>query len=92
MSLWLLDFNQCRIISTGQTGVEEAVDTFCVNDPYYPRPNMVEQLWNVYRDAYWSASTDLIAGTEHSFLPGLLIEGVKARLSDGAGGKRQDTA
>jgi Zinc finger protein len=27
-----------------QTGVEEAVDAFCVNESYYPRPNVDEQL------------------------------------------------
>jgi hypothetical protein len=47
---------------------------------------------NVSQDVYLSASTDLIGGTEHSFLPGLFIEGVKARLSNRAVGERQDAA
>ena len=81
VSLWLLDFNQCREISMDQKGVDEAVDAFCVNDPYYPHPSVDEQLWMLFRDEYLSASAVMVDGTHHSSLPRLFIQGVMARLS-----------
>lgn len=81
VSLWLLDFNQCREISMDHKGVDEAVDAFCVNDPYYPRPSVDEQLWIVFRDQYLSASAVIMDGTDHSSLPGLFVQGVVARLN-----------
>lgn len=64
-----------------QKGVDEAVDAFCVNDPYYPRPNVDEQLWMLFRDEYLSASAVMVDGTHHSSLPSLFVQGVMARLS-----------
>ena len=36
--MWLLDFNQCHKMAMDGHGVEQAVDAYFVNDPYYPRP------------------------------------------------------
>jgi Zinc finger protein len=88
-SLWLLDFNQCRRISMDLTGVDVAVDAFCVNDPYYPRPNVDEKLWTVSREAYLSASAEIVGCAGNSSLPGLFIEGVAARLNSSKGGEYQ---
>lgn len=88
VSLWLLDFNQCRKISMDQLGIDEAVDAFCVNDACYPRPNVDEHLWIVFCDAYRFASEEITKGTQHFSLPGLSIQGVVARLADkGKGGQ-----
>ncbi|KAG9513371.1 4HBT like protein, partial [Aureobasidium melanogenum] len=39
VSIWLLDFNQCRRFSHDQAGLKQLVDAFWWNDPYYPRPS-----------------------------------------------------
>ncbi|KAG9531859.1 4HBT like protein, partial [Aureobasidium melanogenum] len=39
VSVWLLDFNQCRRFSHDQAGLKQLVDAFWWNDPYYPRPS-----------------------------------------------------
>ena len=35
---WLLDFNQCHKIATNKRGVDQVVDPYFTNNPYYPRP------------------------------------------------------
>jgi Zinc finger protein len=82
--LWLLDFNQCRKISMDQDGVDEAVDAFYVNDPYYPRPNIDKGLWDVFREEYLTSSSRIVGGTEYQALPALFIAGVLKRLNRGA--------
>jgi Zinc finger protein len=86
VSLWLLDFNQRQKISTAQDGVIEAVDAFCVNDPYYLCPEVGEQLWIVFQDAYLSASAKITRGTDHCLPPGLFVGGVLIRLSGSLAG------
>ena len=36
--VWLLDSNQCKLISMDQQGVDQAVKRFVDNDPHSPRP------------------------------------------------------
>ena len=36
--MWLLDFNQCHEMTMDERGLEQAVESYFVNDPYYPRP------------------------------------------------------
>jgi hypothetical protein len=36
--MWLLGFNRCQDMTMDESGVNQAVDTYFVNDPYYPRP------------------------------------------------------
>ncbi len=81
LGLWYLDFNQCHKTSIDQRGVDEAVDAFCVNDTYYPRPYVDEQLWIFFRDKCLSASALIVDDTDRSSLPGLLVQEVVAKLS-----------
>jgi Zinc finger protein len=37
LCMWLLDFNQCKI-TMDERGVDQAVDAYITNGPYYPRP------------------------------------------------------
>ncbi len=78
--LWLLDYNQCREFSMDQRGIDEAVEAFCVNGPCYPRPNVDEQPWIVFRGKYLSASAVIMDGTDRSSVPGLFVQGVVARF------------
>jgi Zinc finger protein len=69
-------------------GLDEAVDVFCVIGPYYPRLNVDELLWFIFRDAYLLTSVVIVGDTESDTLPELFIECVNARLC-GRGVKRQ---
>lgn len=65
ISIWLLDFNQCKKFEHNAQGLKQLVDGFYWNDPYYPRPGSRHQddkhLWEVFRDAYLEAS-DVLGG------------------------------
>ncbi|KAK4926148.1 hypothetical protein LTR49_006852 [Elasticomyces elasticus] len=60
--LWMLDFNQVRVIEDPMLRVEQAVEAFLINDPYYPKPlpdsPADEGLWQ--RDASARGGSDEI--------------------------------
>jgi len=61
LSIWLLDFNQCKEFEHNPQGLKQLVDGFWWNDPYYPRPND-KTLWKTFKDAYLEASDELSEG------------------------------
>ncbi|KAK4891486.1 hypothetical protein LTR27_009981 [Elasticomyces elasticus] len=60
IALWMLDFNQVRVIEDPMVRIEQAVEAFLINDPYYPKPlpddPADEALWTAFRDAYFETS------------------------------------
>jgi hypothetical protein len=36
-SMWILDFDCCRILPVNEAGIEQACAAFFKNDPFYPR-------------------------------------------------------
>ncbi|KAH0283633.1 hypothetical protein M436DRAFT_67574 [Aureobasidium namibiae CBS 147.97] len=61
LSIWLLDFNQCKEFEHNSQGLEQLVDSFWWNDPYYPRPND-KALWKAFKNVYLEASDELSGG------------------------------
>ena len=59
VSIWMLDFNQCRRIKPDPDGVEQCVDAFFINDPYFPRPCRDledDQVWTIFKLEYLKVS------------------------------------
>ncbi|KAK7455039.1 hypothetical protein Landi51_03248 [Colletotrichum acutatum] len=57
VSIFLLDFNQCRRMPPTPKGIDDAVKAFWENDPYYPRPGYKEgtqewMLWEQFKSDY----------------------------------------
>ena len=79
LHVWLLDFNQCQDISMDESGVDQAVLRFFVNDPYYPRPYSKmsgdEILWQTFKGHYLNVSTSIIDAL-YKHLLGLFIQKV----------------
>ncbi|KAL0253363.1 Class II abasic (AP) endonuclease [Diplodia seriata] len=67
--LWMLDFNQCGVISMDMLGVQQAVQAYLINDPYYPRPPQSDEndhdlaLWNVFATKYLCISDAILRET-----------------------------
>jgi hypothetical protein len=63
--LWMLDFNRCKDITKDEQGVKQAVQTFCRNDPYFPRPlsgiSTDRELWDAFVDGYMAAAKEALA-------------------------------
>jgi hypothetical protein len=55
-SMWVLDFDLCRIMTIDSEGVVQAAAAFWRNDPYYPRPEKQPSLWSVFRERYIQVS------------------------------------
>jgi hypothetical protein len=83
ISVWLLDFNQCKTFPKNQTGLKQLVDGFWWNDPYYPRPNATnsedKDLWNVFARHYLHTSAQFpeSGGMEKAFLDAVTDVGKK---------------
>jgi hypothetical protein len=86
ISIWLLDFNQCKKFEHSPAGVKKLVEGFWFNDPYYPRPNATnkadQELWNAFKSHYLEVSAEL---TETPG-PKLFVEAVKAKGKERSGG------
>jgi len=58
MAVWMLDFDCMRPMSMDAAGVQQAVDAFYRNDPYFPRPwandhtEEDDRVWNVFKRAF----------------------------------------
>lgn len=85
VSIWLLDFNQCRGFGHDDAGLKMLVDGFWWNDPYYPRPNASNvkdrALWTVFAKEYLEVSARLTS----SEMPRQFIEAVEKRGSKRSG-------
>lgn len=57
VSVWLLDFNQCKKFDESDSGLKQIVDAFWWNDPYYPRPTD-KRLWGVFVKQYLETSSE----------------------------------
>lgn len=57
-TMWLLDFDCCKRISMDLDGVDQAVNAFFRNDPFYPRPD--QPLWKYFRDRYLQTSSMIL--------------------------------
>lgn len=55
-TIWRLDNNLCRKISTDVAGMRQAVKASWRNDPYYPRPDSHSSLWSAFREQYLNTS------------------------------------
>jgi hypothetical protein len=79
ISVWLLDFNECKAFKHDASGLKQLVRGFWFNDPYYPRPNSTvakdKATWEMFACHYLKISNELVAGNPG---PGLFIEGVVA--------------
>ncbi|KAK3994537.1 hypothetical protein QBC44DRAFT_340714 [Cladorrhinum sp. PSN332] len=62
--LFVLDFNQVRVITLDDEGVAMAVDAWRINDPYYPRPlgetGAEREIWKAFVMSYLGASLDVL--------------------------------
>ena len=57
LHLWMLDFDKATTIELTEHGVDKKlVPAFLGNDPYYPRPQVDEELWDVFCNVYLEAS------------------------------------
>lgn len=84
VSIWLLDFNQCRKFSHDQAGLKQLVDALWWNDPYYPRPsssNAQDKVWwNTFLSKYLDASALLTDGEiPRQFIQAVEEEGHRRR-------------
>ncbi|KAH9872975.1 hypothetical protein J1614_005370 [Plenodomus biglobosus] len=77
ISMWLLDFDQCKTFTNDEDGMKRLVRGFWFNDPYYPRPNAStnsdQRLWKVFAEHYLEISVELV---EDQSRPKRFIEGV----------------
>ncbi|KAL6864523.1 zinc finger domain-containing protein [Trichoderma novae-zelandiae] len=76
--LWLLDFNQVRLITMDEAGVAQAVEAARINDPYLPKPlgesNSEKIVWNAFAEHYiWTADVILADSQQFLRLPRLFI-------------------
>ena len=53
IQLWMLDFDQCKPITMDEAGVDQAVEAFCINDPYFPRSHIYLELWKAFSGRYF---------------------------------------
>ncbi|KAI5236460.1 hypothetical protein E4T42_09454 [Aureobasidium subglaciale] len=84
VSIWLLDFNQCRKFNEDKAGLKLLVDGFWMNDPYYPRPSSTDKrdkvLWTLFSSKYLDASALLTDGKmPRQFIEGVEEEGYRRR-------------
>ena len=57
LHLWMLDFDKASAIEFTEQNVDKKlVPAFLGNDPYYPRPQLDEELWDEFCDVYLKAS------------------------------------
>ncbi|KAH0341319.1 hypothetical protein KCU83_g9655, partial [Aureobasidium melanogenum] len=85
VSVWLLDFNQCRDFSHDQAGLKQLVDGFWWNDPYYPRPSSSNSQdkawWNTFLSKYLDASALLTdSKMPRQFIQAVEEEGERRRV------------
>lgn len=81
LHLWILDFDKATKIELTEQDVKgKLVPAFLGNDPYYPRPQVDEELWEVFCAAYLKASEvifeNLAVGEEVRALPRLFLDEV----------------
>lgn len=82
-SMWILDFDCCRSMSTDEAGVEQAFKAFFKNDPFYPGLGSGEEadqrLWTVFKDRSIQASREMLKteSEDKSFLAERLMSKIE---------------
>ncbi|KAL8761428.1 MAG: hypothetical protein Q9184_002450 [Pyrenodesmia sp. 2 TL-2023] len=84
VSMWLLDFDQCRFFEENTAGLEQLKKGFWQNDPYYPRPVSTDPkdvaLWTVFKEEYLATSAMMIeTGMPKAFITAIEVEGTRRR-------------
>ncbi|KAF8223692.1 hypothetical protein L208DRAFT_1445244 [Tricholoma matsutake] len=51
----VIDFNQMRVWSRDQDKIHQLIEAFFTNDPYYPRPRLNDQLYQMFCIGYMEA-------------------------------------
>ncbi|KAL7619918.1 hypothetical protein AAE478_010465 [Parahypoxylon ruwenzoriense] len=80
--LWLLDFNQVRLVTLDQRGVNQMVEAFKVNDPYFPKPLQEDQfarrLWNRFVESYLRMADYILVKHDRQVreLPRMFLRGI----------------
>lgn len=86
ISMWLLDFNQCKHFEHNAAGVSKLIEGLWFNDPYYPRPSATNKadkdLWNAFQAHYLDISAELT----NTPGPKMFIEAVIAKGKARSGG------
>ncbi|KAJ0317229.1 hypothetical protein COL5a_011206 [Colletotrichum fioriniae] len=90
VSIFLLDFNQCRRMPPTPKGIDDAVKAFWENDPYYPRPGYKEgtqewMLWEQFKSDYLVKSYKILddsATMPAEFLRRSPIPGSSSSIAD----------
>ncbi|CAD0112658.1 unnamed protein product [Aureobasidium uvarum] len=77
VSIWVLDFNQCRVFSHNQAGLKQLVDGFWWNDPYCPRPGTEHPQDRVWWTMFLSKYSDASALLTDSKMPRHFIQAVE---------------
>ena len=82
--VWILDFDCCRQLTVDEKGVEQAVEAFYRNDPYYPRPgrdnSMDKALWKEFKEQFLESSETILGqGSLEARLPALWVDLVEQR-------------
>ncbi|KAH0374083.1 hypothetical protein KCU65_g28, partial [Aureobasidium melanogenum] len=80
VSVWLLDFNQCRRFNHDQAGLKQLVDGFWWNDPYYPRPGASHPQDKVWWNTFLSKYLDASALLTDSKMPRQFIQAVEEEV------------
>jgi hypothetical protein len=83
--LLCLDFNLCKEIELDDKGFECAVEAFCVNDRYYPRPSVDPKLWKIFCNSYLSLGSRILSQTKYESFPRKFIEKVVEGMNQYAG-------
>ncbi|KAM3499874.1 hypothetical protein MY10362_006908 [Beauveria mimosiformis] len=82
-SMWILDFDCCRVLEMNEKGMRQAAMSFWRNDPFYPRPGAKneedQRLWRVFEQRFLDASSFLLSGEsdEIKTLPDVLIRMIR---------------
>ena len=85
--LWVLDFDKATHIELTPNDVEKKlVPAFLGNDPYYPRPDVDEHLWESFSKTYLTASTIILANRQERAsvmrLPKLFLDKVADMIKE----------
>ncbi|KAM3562179.1 hypothetical protein MY1884_001993 [Beauveria asiatica] len=82
-SMWILDFDCCKVLEMNEEGMRRAAMCFWRNDPFYPRPGAKneedQRLWRVFEQRFLERSALLLRGEsdEIKTLPDVLIRTIR---------------
>jgi hypothetical protein len=76
-TMWILDFDCCKLIEMSEGGVDQAITAFLRNDPFYPRPDGSQGLWARFKCEYLKVAEMFTEELATVKLPKLFILGVE---------------